>query len=200
MGVRAWLKQVGGLPFEEKTVEVSAGAADGSKIPNTNAAGYLDPSLLNATAAPSGAASAGKVALFDSSGRLSPSAMPVGVAADAATMTASEAIPAGGYVNIWNSSGPKVRCADAPAGRPAHGFSPSAIASGASGLIYFEGTNTGVTGRTPGATQFLGAAGVGAETPPAATSTSSIVQQLGTAIDVTAVSFEPHQPITLAYP
>lgn len=196
MATVKYLRQVSGDLAEAVTVETSAGAADGSKVPNTRADGVIDPTLLNATATSVGAASGGKVILLDSSGKLDQSTLPVGLGADTITMTASEALTAGAYVNVHNSTGAKVRNADAATGRRAMGFVLTAIASGAAGLVYFEGTNTAVTGRTPGAVQFLGAAGASTETAP--TAANSIVQQLGTAVSATAVSFEPHLPILLA--
>lgn len=196
MAQQTYLKQVSGGLTEVKTVETSAGAADANKVPNTGAAGTLDPTLLNAVAASAGAGSAGKVVLLDGTGKLDATVLPTGIGSDALSMTASEAIAAGAYVNIWNSSGPKVRNADAATARPAQGFCPIAIASGQAGLVYFEGSNTGVSARTPGANQFIGAAGAGSETAP--TASGAIVQLLGIAISTTSVSFEPHQPITLA--
>lgn len=196
MATQTFLRQVTGGLNEVRTVEVSVGAADANKVPNTGATGTIDPSLLNATVASTGATEAGKVVRLDPAGKLDVSTMPVGFGADAVSMQASEAIALGDYVNVWNSAGPRIRKADAATARRADGFVLAAISSGASGLVYFEGTNTQQSGRTPGVTQFLGATGVATETPP--TAAGSIVQQIGVALTATSVSFEPHMPITLA--
>lgn len=198
MAQTTYLRQISGGLAEAKTIEVSSGtpANDASKIPNTNASGVVDPTLLNA-ANTGGTGKENRMAQLDNSGRLDTSMMPVGVVPDTAVLPTSEAIASGAYVNVFNSSGVvKVRNADAATGRPAHGFVPVGVASGANATVYFEGTNTALTGRTLGATQWLGAAGAGAETPP--TASGAIVQQVGVAISATAVSFEPHLPITLA--
>src|SRR3954462_1256812 len=98
-----------------------------------------------------GAGDAGKIPALDSAGRLDSSFMPVGIAADTASITASEALAAGDLVNIWNSTGAKVRKADATtAGKEAHGFVLAAVSSSATATVYFEGTDTGVSGLTAG--------------------------------------------------
>jgi hypothetical protein len=187
----------GGLPAEAKTVEVSAGAGDGSKIPNTNAAGVLDPTLVNGIVASLGSGSAGKVTQLDSTGRLDPSTMPIGLVPDVGVIQATEALSAGAYVNVYNVSGAK-RCrnADCSNGRQAHGFVITSVISGANANVYFASLNTQVSTRTPGAPQFLSTAGAGAETPP--TTAGYILQTLGDAVDTTVVNFEPARPITLA--
>lgn len=198
MANRTFLKMLAGLLAEERTVEVSAGAGDAGKIPNVNASGVLDPTVINAVQVSAGAGSAAKVAALDSSGRLDSSMMPVGVAADSRTLTTSEAIAAGAWVNIFNSSGSKARNADASNGREAHGFTLLGAASGASCVVYFEGTNTAVSGKTPGARQFLSASTPGASTETAPSTAGQLVQQLGFATLATEVNAQVLQPVTLA--
>jgi hypothetical protein len=123
--------------------------------------------------------------------------MPVGITADTKIATASETISAGAFVNFHNSSGLKVRNADASNGRPAHGFTLLGGASAASVTCLLEGTNTAVSGKTPGATQFL-AATPGTTTETAPTTAGQIVQIVGVALLATEISFEPDSPITLA--
>ena len=62
--------------------------------------------------------------------------------------------------------------------------------------MYFEGTNTAVTGQTPGAVFLQTTAGAGGSTVPSAT--GNVVQRIGTAISATAVNFERGTPVTLA--
>lgn len=197
MATQTYVRQVAGSMIEGRTVETSAGAADANKIPNTNAAGVLDGTVINGTNASAGAASAGKAALLDASGKLDLTFMPASVGvADQLSFTTTEAIAAGACVNIWNSSGAKARNADSTNGRTAHGFAGNSAASGAAVTVVFEGMDTSVTGRTPGATQFLGAGGAMVEVAP--TTAGQIVQVVGWALSATAVSFEPDSPITLA--
>lgn len=197
MAQTTYLRQISGGLAEAKTIEVSSGtpANDASKIPNTNTSGVVDPTLLNA-ANTGGTGKENKMAQLDASGRLATTMMPVGVVPDTADIVTSEVIANGAFVNIFNSSGVKVRNADAATARPAFGFVPVGGAAGATVTVYFEGTNTAQSGRTVGAVQYLGAAGAPVETPP--TASGSIVQQVGVAISTTGVSFEPHLPILLA--
>lgn len=216
------IKNNGGTLTEETTLTTSAGAGDANKVPALNAAGILDDSILNASAASgankvvkqtaagiiaptilnakassAGAGDAGKIAQLDSAGRLDVTMMPVGIGADTASVTTSEALAAGDFVNIWNSSGAKARKADATvAGKEAHGFVLTAVASGAQATVYFEGTNTQVSGQTPGPVFLQTTAGVGGPTVPSAS--GNVVQQVGVAVSATAVNFERSMPVVLA--
>ncbi len=145
-----------------------------------------------------GAGNAGDVPVLDESGRLDNSMMPVGIGADTATITASETLAAGNWVNVWNdASTAKVRKADATtAGKEVHGFVLSAVTSGNPATVYFEGTNTQVTGQTPGPVYLQTTAGAGGTTIPSAS--GNVVQQIGVAVSATAVNFERNAPVVLA--
>lgn len=175
----------------------SAGAGDSGKLPALNASGILDASIVNSTVTSAGAGSAAKVVALDGAGRIDLTVLPVGVGPDTASITTSEALVAGNLVNIWDSTGAKVRKADAAtAGKEAHGFVLSAFASGVAALVYFEGTNTSVTGLTPGP-QFLSiTAGGSDETAPVAT--GNVVQRVGIATSATTLNFNAGVPIVLA--
>jgi len=144
-----------------------------------------------------GAGNAGDLVSLDDSGRIDNSMMPVGIGADTATITASETLAAGNWVNVWDNSGAKVRKADATtAGKEAHGFVLAAVTSGNPATVYFEGTNTQVTGQTPGAVYLQTTAGTGGATIPSAS--GNVVQQIGVAVSATAVNFERNTPVVLA--
>ena len=144
-----------------------------------------------------GAANAGDVPVLDDTGRLDNSMMPVGIGADTKTIAASEALAAGDWVNVWNSTGAKVRKADATtAGKEAHGFVLATVSSGANALVYFEGTNTQVSGQTPGPVYLQTTAGTGGATIPSAS--GNVVQNLGVALSATEVNFERGTPVVLA--
>lgn len=149
-----------------------------------------------ATVASAGAGDDGKLVALDAAGRLDASTMPIGIGADTKTITTSEALVAGDLVNIHDATGARARKADASNGREAHGFVLSAFGSGASALVYFEASITGLTGLTPGAKLYLGTSGAMTPTPP--TTATHISQRVGTAISATEASFEPQRPITLA--
>ena len=144
-----------------------------------------------------GAGNAGDLVSLDDTGRIDNSMMPVGIGADTSTITASETLAAGDWVNVWDGSGAKVRKADATtAGKEAHGFVMSAVTSGNPATVYFEGTNTQVTGQTPGPVYLQTTAGAGGTTIPSAS--GNVVQQIGVAVSATAVNFERGAPVTLA--
>ncbi|WP_047218059.1 hypothetical protein [Delftia lacustris] len=144
-----------------------------------------------------GAANAGDIVALDDSGRIDNSMMPVGIGADTAVIAASEALAAGDWVNVWNSTGAKVRKADATtSGKEAHGFVLAAVTSGANATVYFEGTNTQVAAQTPGPVFLQTTAGTGGATAPSAS--GNVVQRLGVAVSTTAVNFEGGVPVVLA--
>ena len=144
-----------------------------------------------------GAGNAGDLVSLNDTGRIDNSMMPVGIGADTSTITASETLAAGDWVNVWNGAGAEVRKADATtAGKEAHGFVLSAVTSGNPATVYFEGTNTQVTGQTPGPVYLQTTAGAGGTTIPSAS--GNVVQQIGVAVSATAVNFERGTPVTLA--
>jgi hypothetical protein len=144
-----------------------------------------------------GVANAGDIPALDDTGRLDASMMPVGVGADTQIITASEALAAGDFVNVWNNSGAKVRKADASvAGKEAHGFVLTAVSNGQPATVYFEGTNTQVTGQTPGKVYLSTTPGQATSTPP--TLSGQVVQTIGFATGTTTINFQSLQPVTLA--
>ena len=159
-----------GRPAEKRGVQASAGAADAGKIPALDAAGRLDASM-----------------------------MPVGITAEVVVCTASETLTSGAFVNLYNNAGAiNARNADATTnGKPAHGFVLAGVTAGQQATVYLEGNNTGVTGRTPGALQFLSTT-PGQPTETAPSTAGNLVQQLGIAVTATAQQFEPREICTKA--
>jgi hypothetical protein len=143
-----------------------------------------------------GAGDAGKIVSLDGTGKLDTSVMPVGIGADTKIITTSEALAAGDWVNIHSSSGAKARKADATtAGKEAMGFVLAAFGSAAAATVYFEGTNTMVSGMTPGKVFLHTTAGLG--TPTAPSTAGNIVQPIGFAVSATEVNFHAGDPVTL---
>jgi hypothetical protein len=194
---KKFIKNNAGTLTEEAALLTSAGAADANKVPALNANGILDSTIVNSTTTSSGAGDTGKVVALDGSGRIDSTMMPVGIAADTVSITASEDLASGDFVNIWDSTGPKVRKADASvAGKEAHGFVLSGVTSGQSATVYFEGTNSGVTGQTPGAVFLSTTPGLATSTAPS--SAGNVVQRIGFATSTTSVNFQSNDPIVLA--
>ena len=145
-----------------------------------------------------GAGNAGDLVSLDDTGRIDNSMMPVGIGADTAVIDASEGLAAGDWINVWNDGGTaKVRKADATtAGKEVNGFVLAAVTSGNPATVYFEGTNTQVSGQTPGPVYLQTTAGTGGSTIPSAS--GNVVQQIGVAVSATAVNFERNTPVVLA--
>ena len=115
-----------------------------------------------------GAGNEEKIPSLDTGGLLPLSMMPTGLGPDVETIQASENLAAGDFVNVHDSTGARVRKADASNGRQAHGFVIAAVTSGQNATVYFEGSNTQLSGLTIGALYYLSATTAGAvtATPP----------------------------------
>lgn len=194
---KKFIKNNAGTLTEEAALTTSAGAGDAHRVPALNASGILDATIVNSVTTSAGAGDAAKVVALDAAGRIDSTMMPTGIGADTASITTSEALADGDFVNIWNSTGAKVRKADATtAGKEAHGFVLASVSSGAAATVYFEGTNDHVTGQTPGPVFLQTTAGTAGTTAPS--TAGNVVQKLGIAISATAINFEAAQPIVLA--
>lgn len=145
-----------------------------------------------------GAGNAGDIVALDSNGRIDNSMMPVGIGADTVTATATESLNAGDWVNLYNNAGSLgVRKADATtSGKEADGFVLSAFSSSATATIYKEGTNTQVSGLTPGTDLFITTTpGVASSTAPSGA--GNVVQRVGKALSATSADFERGVPVIL---
>ena len=158
------------------------------------------PTEVLATTASTGAPDAGKIIALDGAGKLDQSMMPTGVGEDAQMIPASENLAAGDFVNVWVDAGAtKVRKADATAaGKEATGFVLSAVASGQNAKVYFDGSNTSVTGLTPGVRHYLSATTPGAATAAPPNASGNVVQFLGVTSLPTRLPFNPAESYILA--
>lgn len=115
------------------------------------------------------------------------------------TLTATEALSANDMVNVYNSSGAKVRKANATDGtKVAHGYVRTAVANGDPAIVYFDGENDGFAGLTPGPYYLSTTAGHIQSTPPVAD--GNVVQRVGTATASGSFVFEPGEPVGLVVP
>lgn len=163
-------------------------------------AGRMVEEAVESVTTTAGASDADKLVRLAGDGKLDPSLMPTGLGADVLTVTASENLAAGDFVNIWNdASTAKVRKADATAaGKEADGFVLDAVTSGQSASVYFEGRNTSLTGLTIGARYYLSASAAGAVTATPPSATGNVVQFLGRASNATSLAFEATDGVILA--
>jgi len=148
--------------------------------------------LVEATTVSTGVAEAGDIIATDSTGKIDISLLPSGIGADVAMIEASGDISGGSYIQIFENLGsPEIRLADNSNGRNADGFIIDAVTDGNLATVYFEGSNTGLTGLTVGSRQYLGLNGLPTETPldpnnPA--NVGKIHQFLGKAINATTIN------------
>jgi hypothetical protein len=178
--------------------EKSAGSGDANKIPQLNSSGVLDASIVNATSTSSGSTSAGKLAALDSSGRLDQTMMPVGVGADTGSVTASEALAAGDLVNIWNDSGnAKVRKADATTSGKEAHGFVLAAVSSGSAATVYFEGTNTQCSNLTPGRQFLQTT-AGKCDATAPSGSGNVVQCVGFAISSTAMNFQSNPPVTLS--
>lgn len=170
MAGEKFLKLVSGVPTGQAAVQTSTGASDAGKIPALDATGKFDVTM-----------------------------MPVGIAAETDTATASEALSAGDFVNLYAATGFKVRKADASvAGKYANGFVLAAVSNGAVATVYrISQLNNQRTGMTPGAMQYLSVTTPGAAQETVPTVDGQVIQSLGIASSATSLIFAPSTPVVI---
>lgn len=152
--------------------------------------------FVTAISSSTGVSDANKIVSTGPDGRLDNSVMPSGIGAATETISASETLSAGDFVNIWNDAGTRrARKAAADNARAAMGFVLTAVTSGQNATVVLQGVNTGLTGLTPGTRYFLGTNGAATTTAP--TTATHINQSLGVAISATGINFEYNDPIVI---
>lgn len=192
MATAKYLKHNAGRVDEVVATVESAGAGNAGEIPALNASGVLADTVLNAATT-----GASKTLKLKPDGKIDDAVMPSAYGPDVATIQASEALSAGNYVNIHDVTGAfRVRKADASNGREAHGFVLAGVSSGNPATVYFDSTNTQVTGQTAGPVYLSATPGTGAAAAPS--TSGHIVQRIGLAHSATAVNFAYNPPILLA--
>jgi hypothetical protein len=132
-----------------------------------------------------GAGDASEFVILDGSGKLDVSLLPNGVGADAITATAGEALSAGDFVYI--TAGGTVMKADATTfAKRAMGYVLVSVANAGTATVFFDESNSSLSGLTPGSNYFLSAtAGVATLTAP--TTSGQYVQLLGIATSATSL-------------
>lgn len=143
-----------------------------------------------------GAGNDGDVPVLDAAGRLDTSVMPVGISADTYTANSTEVIAAGAFVYI-TSGGLVANASAASGGNAARGFCNAGAASGAPTTVFFEGRNTGVTGKTVGARQYLSDSTPGQTVETAPSGAGKKVQLVGYAVSATSIDAEIDDYIVL---
>jgi hypothetical protein len=143
-----------------------------------------------------GAGDAGEFPILDGSGKLDVTLMPNGVGADTITATAGEALVAGDFVYI--TAGGTAMKADATTfAKRAMGYVLSAVSNAGTATVFFDESNSALSGLTPGTKYFLSAT-AGLTTATAPTTAGQFVQVLGTATSATSLHVNIQEPILRA--
>lgn len=202
MAAGKYIDMVGGVQTQKQASDSSAGAGDAGKLVALNDAGEIDETMFPGNELieeSAGAGDAGKVPKLDSTGKFDPSLMPVGTSVETDVATATEDLAAGDLVNVYSSSGIKVRKADATsAGKEANGFVLASVTSGNPATVYRASqSDTQLSGLTPGAKYYLSTT-AGGVTATAPSGSGNVVQSVGFASSSTSLSFMPGDPVVLA--
>lgn len=142
-----------------------------------------------------GLSDANKIPALDDQGRLTAAMMPSGFGADADTLTASEAIPKGAFVNVYDAGSGVFRVRNAVAtgvGYEAHGYVLADVAANGVASVMFDDNNSSVTAATPGPV-YLSKDVPGGFTAVPPTGAGVISQRLGIAVapGIIHTSIEP---------
>lgn len=150
------------------------------------------PTSIKTNQASAGNADAGKVVALNAEGHIDDTMLKN---ADTRIIEASEALSAGDFVQVFDDGGtPKMRKSDNSNARNVDGFVRDAITSGASGKIYLEGVNPGLSGLTIGDRYYLDTSGQPTNTPldqNDVANVGKIHQYLGKAVSATEIQTEP---------
>ena len=147
-----------------------------------------------------GAGDSGKIPALDASGKLDASFLPTGVGSNTVVATASEALAAGDFVNLYNNTGALgARKADNSNNREAWGYVTAAVSSSGSATVYRLNTvNASRTGLTAGSEYWLGTAGGVINTPlDPVTDAGKTSQYLGIAKSTTELATVEFPPVQL---
>lgn len=143
-----------------------------------------------------GAGDSGEFAILDGTGKLDVSLMPTGFGADVNTLVAGEALAAGDFVYVLAGGG--VMKADATTfAKRAMGYVLASVLNGGNATVYFDDSNSSLSGLTPGGMYYLSATS-GLATLTAPTTSTQYVQELGIATSATALHVNIKTPILRA--
>lgn len=152
--------------------------------------------LENAIDSSGGSSDSGKIIKLDSNGKIDISLLPAGIGEDAIEIAAFEDVSAGDFVNIFDNGGSvAVRKADKSNGRDANGFVLESAVAPAPVKVFFEGTNSQLSGLSIGERYYLDTAGAVTNVPT--TTTGELHQYLGKAFSATELTTEKDDCIVI---
>lgn len=143
-----------------------------------------------------GAGDAGEFPILDGAGKLDITLMPNGVGADSITATAGEALTAGDFVYI-NGSGGVLKADATTFAKRAMGYVLASVLNAGTATVFFDESNSSLSGLTPGSKYFLSATS-GLATTTAPTTSGQFAQALGVATSATSLHVNIQEPILRA--
>jgi hypothetical protein len=164
------------------------------KVIQINSTGAMSEYSGKATSA--GAGDSGEFPILDGAGKLDITMMPNGIGADSITATAAEALAAGDFVYI--TAGGTVMKADATTfAKRAMGYVLASVLNAGTATVFFDESNSALSGLTPGGMYYLSAT-AGLATLTAPTTATQYVQELGIATSATSLHVNIKTPILRA--
>jgi len=161
------------------------------KVIELNANGSQIEYAGKATSA--GTGDAGEFVILSANGKVDPTVLPNGIGADAITAVAGEALAAGDFVYVL--AGGTVMKADATAyAKRAMGYVLTSVLNAGTATVFFDESNSALSGLTPGGNYFLSAT-PGVATLTAPTTTGQFAQVLGIATSATSLHVNIKEPI-----
>ncbi len=152
--------------------------------------------LENAIDSSGGSSDSGKIIKLDSNGKIDISLLPAGIGEDAIEIATFEDVSAGDFVNIFDNGGNvAVRKADKSNGRDANGFVLESAVAPVPVKVFFEGTNSQLSGLSIGERYYLDTAGAVTNVPT--TTTGELHQYLGKAFSATELTTEKDDCIVI---
>lgn len=144
-----------------------------------------------------GAGSSGEFPVLDATGKFDITFMPTGIGQDAVIATAGENLSAGNMV-YFNAAG-SVFKADATAlGKAARGYVLAGVTSGNPATVFFDDSNSVVTGLTPGITYYLGKTAGTVVSNVTTYVAGDIIQEIGFATSATNLRVNIQEPVLKA--
>jgi hypothetical protein len=144
----------------------------------------------------SGAGDAGEFPILDGAGKLDITFMPNGLGADSSILVAGEALSAGDFIYV--TAGSTVMKADATTfAKRAMGYVIASVLNAGNATVFFDESNSALSGLTAGSTYYLSATS-GLATLTAPTTSGQFVQELGIATSATSLHVNIQTPIQRA--
>jgi hypothetical protein len=143
-----------------------------------------------------GAGSSGEIPALDSAGKLDSSMMPVGFGQDSVTAIAGETLTAGDFV-YFNGVGEVLKADATSLAKQAKGYVNTGFTSASPATVFFDDSNTGLTGLTINVPYYLSTT-PGTVTTTAPTTPTQIVQRVGFANSTTNLRADIEEPVLIS--